>query len=189
MSDLVAALTTESRWIAPSALLGILAALAVLRNADLDRRARITAAMSAFSGVFIAVMAFGHLLAVTLLALDGSLRASPIVVYAIGVALIVPALFVAAHGLRFADDAATRRTTLIVHAVLVAALLLSGPRNAPLAVPSLLAIAWTVHRRPIAGRLIVVLAIATAILLLVGSIRFFLFGGSFEEFSGLEGGS
>src|SRR5687768_1065010 len=63
----------------------------------IPRRQRILALMNLFTGVMLLIMGVGHLLAVTTKLLQGTLRGSALLFYAIGIALVVPATFIVRH--------------------------------------------------------------------------------------------
>lgn len=186
MTPVVEMVTREAYWIAPSVFLALVAAGWGLRPSPADGPARVGAALNAYAGVLIATMASGHLLAVSLLALDGTVRGQPVVLYAIGVVLLVPAVLVVRNAVGIRRGTSDRSATVRVNALLIVALLLTGPRNLPLAIPAGLNIAYAMHTRRGVGRGIAALAASMAVLLLVGSVRFFLSGASFEAFSGIE---
>ncbi|MCA9739411.1 MAG: hypothetical protein R3E98_14285 [Gemmatimonadota bacterium] len=178
--------TREAYWIAPSVLLALVVAARELHRSPPEGPARWGAALNAYTGVLIATMASGHLLAVSLLALDGTVRGQPAVLHAIGVVLLVPAVLVARNAARIRRGTSDRSATVRVNALLILALLLTGPRNLPLAIPAGLNIAYAMQTRRAVGRGIAALAASMAVLLLVGSVRFFLSGDSFEAFRGIE---
>src|SRR5512145_3192562 len=96
-------LLDESKWLTASMLSALLASLAWLRRCSragpLDRAAA-RGAMNRFYGCMIGVMASGHLLAVTLAGVRGTLRGSPWLLVPLGLVLAVPAwlLFRSASG-------------------------------------------------------------------------------------------
>src|SRR5688572_6414093 len=65
-----------------------------IRQRTIPQRQRILALMNLFTGVMLLVMGSGHLLAVTIKLLQGTLRGSALLFYVIGVAVVAPAWFV-----------------------------------------------------------------------------------------------
>ena len=186
MDTLLQELTNESRWIAPALLVAVLAASSLSRTLRDAPRTRVQVAMDALAGTLIGVLAFGHILAVTVESAQGTLDGAPTLLYGIGFALAVPSALLVAHA-RVArrDRVMSGRRSALLNALLVGALLVTGPRNLPLAVPSILATLHAVHRRRVVGRILLTLLALFTLLLFAGSVRFFLSGGSFEEFSGM----
>ena len=190
MDRLAALIVDEGQWL-PLAMGGALAVLAdalhrhPLRAAP--ARLRIMAAMNLFFGVTIAVMAFGHLLAVTTKIGLGTLRGSPLLLYPIGAVLSVPSWLLVRHGLRsLAAGRDEGRETLLLNGGLGLTLLALGLHNLPLALPAVLNIGYHLHSRRMAGWALVSLAVAVNAFLLVGGLIFMASGQSFEQFRGLE---
>jgi len=178
---------TESRWIFPSVLLALLVSAVRLGQARLRDPGCIAGAMCLFAGLFIATSAFGHVLAVTLKLFGGTLEGSVAPLYIIGFVLGIPAVLVVVHGWRLTrGEGDSGRRVVVLNGLLVLALLVTGPRNLPLAVPALLTAAYARHRRPAVGWSIVASACLVCALLLVGSFLFFRSGGSFEDFAGMD---
>jgi len=178
------ALVNESRWIAPSIALAAILALRAYRANAGDR---IAAALSVYAGTMIGVMALGHLFAVLLkLAVEGLAGSLPILL-GIGLVLAVPAWLVARHGWALSrGEVRLGLTTIQLNLVLVAALLVTGPLNAPLAIPATLNALHAGVRSAGVRRATVVVAVAFSTLLFAGSVRFFMSGQSFEDFSRVE---
>src|SRR5687768_12995519 len=114
---MAAFVTGEGNWL-PMAMTAALAAGAFLyfRPLPISSGTRIMAVMNLYVGVMLAVMGVGHLMAVTAeLAMD-ALEGSPLLLYPIGLAIVVPALLIVRHTrtlLRPGDDGAT---TVTLHA-------------------------------------------------------------------------
>ncbi len=184
----------ESKWLAIAMLLSIIAVVALAlgrRRQDLPRRLRIMSAMNLFYGCVIGVMAVGHLWAVTIKvfqgSLAGSLAGSPWLLYALGVALAVPAGWLASIGARrSADENHAGRRSTALNLWLGIFLLALGIYNLPLAVPAALNVAYRFHTRRWVGSTLVAVTAAVYLALFVGSLIFFASGQSFEEFSGLQ---
>ena len=186
MDALFATLTNESRWILPSALIAIATSLAAGRGRTWDRP-RIAGAAAVFSGLWIGLLAVGHLVAVTMKLTAGTLAGPRPVLYAIGLALLVPAFWVLRNGLDVLQGRAEPgRQTAFRLLVLAIAILATGPRNLPLAVPSLLSAAYAIHRRRVMGAAIALALVIVIALLVVGAAVFFASGQSFEDFGGLD---
>ncbi len=182
---MAAFVTGEGNWL-PMAMTAALVASALLyfRPLPISNRIRIMAAMNLYVGVMLAVMGAGHLLAVTAELVLDSLEGSPLLLYPIGLAIVVPALLIIRHTrtlLRPGDD---RRTTVALHAWLAATLVILGTVNTPLAVPALLSVAYRLHGRRWIGIAIVAMAIIVNAGLLIGGLIFMASGQTFEEFSG-----
>ncbi|NNM32784.1 MAG: hypothetical protein HKO53_06940 [Gemmatimonadetes bacterium] len=183
MDPLIADLTNESRWIFPSVLLALTASLAVGRTTAWDR-GRIAGAMTMFSGLLIGLLALGHLFAVLLKQAVGTLSGAVVPLYAIGLVLVVPAALVVREGWGLVGrKREPGRKTAVLHGLLALALVLTGPLNLPLAVPSLLSGSYALQRRRAVGLTIVAAMLLVVALLLLGSARFFASGQSFEDFS------
>jgi hypothetical protein len=190
VSRLAALIVDESKWLPASMGLAVLV-LAILlyrqRQADLPGRRRTLAAMNLFFGVTIATMAFGHLLAVTTKLALGTLEGSPLLLYAIGIALAVPSGWLVHHALGlFASTDERAKSTQALNGWLALTLLGLGVHNIPLALPGLLNIGYQRHNGRISGWAIVGLAVAANVALFVGSLLFLASGQSFEQFSGME---
>jgi hypothetical protein len=135
-------LLSGSRWFQ----LALLCAL-VPTVRDLSRGAKVPASLelapsvcNRFYGIVMAIMATGHMLAVTVLHHQGSLTsgASLPFLYAVGVVMLGPAtLLVAIAGRLQGEDDRTRRQALALN-VLLAIVLVASVASAPLAVPAVL---------------------------------------------------
>ena len=177
----------EGNWL-PMAMTAALLACAVVyartRTLPIPRRSLTMAIMNLFVGVTITVMGAGHLLAVTTKLLQGTLRGSPLVLYPIGIAIIVPSLLIVRQTRVLLRDA-DRGGAVTLNGWLAATLLALGLVNTPLAVPGFLNIAYRLHSRRAAGVAIVVLSVLVNTGLLVGGLVFLASGAqTFEEFSG-----
>lgn len=176
----------ESNWPAASLLLAILAVAAVWargRRGSVDRLGA-GRALDLFYGCLIGTMGSGHLLAVTIKDLQGTLAGPPILLYPLGLALAVPGWWLAGHATRSASEReAGRRRSIALNAWLGVSLLAFGPHNWPLALLAALNLAYRWQSRPLLGRAIVTLAVAAYLALFVGSLVFLASGQSFEQFA------
>jgi hypothetical protein len=191
MTDaLVALIVDEGKWLTFSmsvALVGAVALIVRHRRAGVAGQAVVSAAMSLFFALTVGTMAFGHLLAVTTKLLVGTLEGSIAALYAIGIVLAVPSWWLIAHLRRAASpDPRVRQTTLALNGAVVAALLVLGLHNLPLAAPGLVNIAYLLHARRAVGWALVGLALAINLGLFAGSLVFMASGQSFEQFRGIE---
>lgn len=156
------------------------------RTSTLDQRARVMATMNLFVGVMLMVMGIGHTLAVTVKLSQGSLRGSPSLLYLIGVAIMLPSLFVIRHTprlLRAADDGGV---AIKLHGWLAGTLVVLGLINTPLAIPAVLSMAYARHSRGAVGVAIVAMFALVNTGLLIGGLMFMLSGAqTFEEFSNM----
>src|SRR5262245_46505011 len=183
-------LVGEGNWL-PLAMGVALIAVVVLvlrgRQADVPARRLILAAMNLFFGITIGIMAVGHTAAVTTKLAWGTLSGSVPLLYAIGLAIGVPAWWLAAHSrtLIASRDAGAVRTTAL-NGWLAATLMVLGLANAPLVVPALLNIAYERHSRPATGWVVVSLASIVNLALLIGGLIFMASGQTFEQFSGMK---
>ena len=189
LERLLALLLDESKWLAAAMLAALLAALAWIRRRSrarsLDRLA-VLGAMNRFYGCMIGVMGLGHLLAVTLVVLRGTLQGSLWFLYPLGLALAVPAwlLFAGVPRLAAGDPGGSKRSAAL-NLWLGIALPALGLHNLPLALPAYLNLAYQFHRRRALGRVIVAAAILANLALFAGSLVFLASGQSFEQFSGM----
>jgi hypothetical protein len=153
-----------------------------IRDRTIPQRQRILALMNLFTGVMLLVMGFGHLLAVTAKFLQGTLRGSAFLFYAIGIAIVLPAWFVVRHtrAILAAGDA---RTTVKLNAWMAITLAVLGIVNLPLAVPAFCNIGYSLHRRRWVGWTMVAVALGSGLFLLIGGLIFMASGQTFEEFS------
>jgi hypothetical protein len=185
---LVSAILNESGWFVVSlgvALAAVAGLLVRLRRSALPGHQVVLAALNLSAGITIGCMAFGHLLAVTTKLQLGTLVGSVPLLYAIGIALAVPSWWTIAHTARLARGVDDLRRTVRLHAWLVATLLVLGLPNLPLAVPSILAVAYGLSPQRVVRWAIVSLAVAVNVGLFVGSLIFFASGRTFEQFSGM----
>lgn len=182
---LVAFIVGEGNWL-PLAMGSAFIASGVLffalKGRAIPARRRILALMNLFTGVMLLVMGTGHLLAVTAKFLQGTLRGSALLFYAIGMAIVLPAWFVTRHtrAILDVDDA---RTTVRLNAWMAITLGVLGLVNLPLAVPACCNIGYSVHRRRWVGWTIVAVAVLACAGLLIGGLIFMASGQTFEEFS------
>ncbi len=191
MTDqLMALLVDEGKWLTPSLGIALLAAaILVYRSRDLDvpGRHRVLAAMNLFYGMTIGTMAFGHLLAVSIKLVDGTLQGSVLKFYAIGVALAIPSWWLVYHAWRSVAPASRGRdATPALNIWLAITLLALGVYNVPLAAPAFLNVAYHAHTRRSVGWAIAGMAVLVAVGLFIGSLIFMASGQSFEQFQGID---
>lgn len=180
----------ESKWLTAAMLLGILTVVTWVRRQQRERaldRLAILGAMNRFYGCMIGVMSLGHLLAVTVASLQGTLKGSPLLLYPLGLALAIPAwwLFFGVQRLVTGERRWSRRTAAL-NAWLGISLLAFGLHNFPLAAPAALNLAYHFHTRPTVGWMILTVAVVANHALFVGSLVFLASGQSFEQFSGMK---
>ena len=175
----------EGNWL-PLAMGGALVAIGglvfAISGTAVPLRQRILALMNLFTGVMLLIMGSGHLLAVTVKMLQGTLRGSAPLFYAIGIAIVLPAWFIIRHtqAILAAPDA---RTTVTLNAWMAITLAVLGIVNLPLAVPAFCNIGYSLHRRRWVGWAIVTVAVVASVGLFVGGLIFMASGQTFEEFS------
>jgi hypothetical protein len=187
---IVALILDESKWFSISMLLSIIAVLALAarqRRQDLSRRVKIIAAMHLFYGGMIGIMAFGHLLAVTVKVFQGTLEGSLWILYPLGLALAIPAWWLMFRVGQFLKEQERWKTWLVgLNACLGICLLAFGFHNWPLAAPAAWNIAYQFHTGRAVGWAIVTVAIIATLALFSGSLVFFASGQSFEQFKGIQ---
>jgi hypothetical protein len=182
----LAVVLDESKWLTISMSAAFLAvALMLYRHRSADLRDRVLGAMTLCFAATISVMALGHLLAVTIKLIAGTLVGSIAVVYVIGIALAVPSWWSLLRALR-AFATLRSPTTLWLNGWMVATLVVLGLPNIPLAAPGLLTMAYQVHTHRALGWAIVGVALLLAGGLFVGSLIFLASGQTFEQFRGME---
>jgi len=189
MDQLVKLIVDESKWLPLAMGFAFVAAVVLFlrnRKSQLPGRRRVLAVLNLFLGVTLLTMALGHLLAVTTKLRMGSLQGSPLKLYAIGIALLVPTLWLVLHTRRIlASNADHGRRTLLLNGWLAITLLVLGIHNLPLAAPAVINIGYQLHSRRIVGWAIVSIAVLLNVALFIGAVVFLLSGQSFEQFSGM----
>jgi hypothetical protein len=185
MARLAAFIVGEGNWLPMAMGTAFLAAgwaWFALAPPGLPLRRRILAAMSLFTGVMLLVMGIGHLLAVTTKLMQGTLRGSAPLFYAIGIAVVVPAWFLVRNtrAILSADDA---RATVRLNAWMAVTLVVLGVVNIPLAIPALCSIGYGLHKRRWTGWAIVAVMTLACVGLFIGGLVFMASGKTFEEFS------
>jgi hypothetical protein len=187
---IITAVLNEGAWLTWSMGLGfllVLALIARLRGAFGDRVA-VLRAMNLFYGTMIGTMGSGHLLAVTIKVVQGTLVPSPWLMYPLGLVLAIPGWWLAARAWRLGDAADRFESrALALNTWLMVALLVLGLPNLPLAAPALLNLAYQQYgRRRFVGWTIAGVALAANLALFVGSLVFWASGQTFEQFRGME---
>lgn len=190
MNELIVALVLdEGKWLSASMLLSIIAVLVLAarqRRQSLSRRFQIIGAMNLFYGYMIGIMSFGHLLAVTVKVFLGTLEGSLWILYPLGLALAIPAWWLAFDARRIASFEERRQGKLVaLNLWLGLCLLAFGFHNLPLAGPAALNIAYLFHSRQIVGWTIVSVTIVAMLALFIASVVFLASGQSFEQFRGM----
>jgi len=180
----------ESKWFTTAlgvACIAVVVWASRLRRSEVPRQLKVLAAMNLAYACVIGTMAFGHILAVTIKLAQGTLGGSPLLLYPLGLALGVPAWWLAVSARKLLrNDVATRRTLLFLNAWLAVCLIALGLTNLVLAIPAALNIAYQRHSKRALGLSIVIVTIAVYLFLFVGSLIFLASGGSFEEFRGID---
>ena len=153
------------------------------KNTLIPQRQRILALMNLFTGAMLLIMGIGHLAAVTTKTLQETLRGSALLLYAIGLAIVIPASFIVRNtrGILATAEAGSTVKLNVWMAVTLAAL---GLINLPLAVPAFCNIAYSLHRRRWVGWTIVGIAVVACTGLFIGGLIFMASAAqTFEEFS------
>ena len=173
----------EGKWLAFAM---VVAALVVgtraLRPASRPSASALPAAPSLFTALVIGIMGFGHLLAVTVKLAQGTLQGSPWVLYPLGLALVIPATWLARVALRPAGERAWRRRLAALNGALALVVVALGLHNVPLAVPALLNVACLLSSRRALGWTFLGAALLANLALLAGALVFAASGQSFEQF-------
>jgi hypothetical protein len=179
---IVDGILNEGAWLAWSMALSFVAVavFARARSSGGWDRGRVLRALHVFYGALIGTMAFGHLLAVTVKAAQGVLEPPLWAMGLLGLALAVPAWWLAARAWR-AGQAGPVSARLNVWLGLC--LLGLGLHNLPLAAPAALNLAYQFHARRALGWAIVGAAVAANVALFAGALAFWASGQTFEQFS------
>ena len=187
---ILAAVLNEGAWLAWSmalsiAMVGVLAMRPRWRAAT--SRTRVLSAMNLFYGVMIGTMGSGHLLAVTLKLVQGTLEPSVWLMYPLGLVLAVPGWWLAAAAWRsITDSPGTETIAMRLNAWLGVSLLVLGLQNLPLAAPAAFNLAYQSHSRRTVGWTIAGVAIAANLALFAGAMIFWASGQTFEQFRGIN---
>lgn len=190
INPIIAFIVDESKWLTVSMGLAFLAVILLFnryRHSGLPVRYRILTAMNLFFGVTIGTMALGHLLAVTVKLIIGTLEGSILIFYMIGTALAIPSWWLInhIHSLLISENE-LGRTTLILNTWIAITLLLLGIHNLPLAIPAFLNVGYQLFSHRVVRWTIVSIAVVVHVGLFVGSLIFLASGQSFEQFRGIE---
>ena len=177
--DRIAAfITGEGNWL-PIAMTLAAAAVAVRwrRHSAAAHRDRVMEAMNLFVGTTLLVMGSGHLLAVSLHHVRGDLNGPAALLYAIGLAIVIPSAVLVRRA---------PRTVAALNGWMAATLVVLGLINIPLAIPALLNIAYS-RARGRAATAVVVAFVMVNLALFAGGMLFMLSGArTFEEFQPLS---
>ena len=175
---------TEGNWMPAAMAVAFIAVAARLRADRHTASTRLGSlrALTLFYGVMIGIMASGHLIAVSIKAAQGTLQGSPWFLYTLGLALAVPAWWLAAEARRAGlEDQRGLRRTVGINTWLGLALMAIGPHNWPIAAPAALNIACRFQTRPAVGMAIVIAAGVGYAALFAGALMFMASGQSFGE--------
>jgi hypothetical protein len=190
LQQVAALIVDEGKWLTLAmTIAGVAVARLLLRHRhSASATTRITGALNLAAGMIIAVMAFGHLLAVATKLATGTLRdGSLLSFFGIGIVLLLPSIMVTrqtAAVLAGRDE--DRAKTVACNAWLALTLLALGLHNLPLAAPALFAIAYRLHPAGLLGWTIVGAAAVFNVALFAASLVFLASGQSFEQFRGLQ---
>jgi len=180
----------ENKWLTIAMLLSIIAVIVLVsrqHRQSLSLRLKILEAMNLFYGCLIGIMSFGHLLAVSVKASQGTLQGSLWILYPLGLVLAIPAWWLVFLVRQFVKEEECWKTRMVaLNAWLGFCLLALGLHNWPLAMPAALNIAYQFHSRRTVGWAIVTVEIVAIFALFIGSLVFFASGQSFEQFRGIE---
>lgn len=187
---IVVLLLDESKWLTLSMLLAIIAVLVRLKKQyrkSTPQRRMILEAMNLFSGYMVGTMSFGHLLAVTVKQVLGTLEGSVLILYPLGFVLAVPSWWMVFRIGKFLDEEERwKKRITVLNTWLILALLAVGPHNVPLALPAAFSIAYQFHSGRAVGWAIVAAEIVLILGLFAGSVVFFISGQNFEQFKGMQ---
>jgi len=186
---IVTAVLNEGAWLTWSMGLAFLLVLGLIfqRRSALSDRGDVLGIMNLFYGSMLGTMGFGHLLAVTIKSLQGTLEPSLWLMYVLGLVLAVPGWWLAASARRPVAGDRIERRMFALNVWLVVALLVLGLQNAPLAAPGLLNIAFRQFgKQRLVAWTIAGVALAANLALFVGSLVFWASGQTFEQFRGME---
>ena len=187
---ILAAVLNEGAWLAWSmalsfALAGVLAMRPRWRVAP--SRTRVLSAMNLFYGAMIGTMGSGHLLAVTIKLVQGTLEPSVWAMYPLGLVLAVPGWWLAAAAWRSITESPGAETIAMrLNAWLGVSLLVLGVQNLPLAAPAAFNLAYQYHSRRAVGWTIASVALAANLALFAGAMIFWASGQTFEQFRGIN---
>ena len=179
---------TERNWMPAAMAIAFIAVAARLRTdwRTVPNRLRTLRALTLFYGVMIGIMASGHLIAVGIKAVQGTLQGSPWFLYTLGLSLAVPAWWLAAEALRAGlEEPRGVRRTVGLNGWLCIALMAIGPHNWPIAAPAVLNIAYRVQTQRVVGMAIVIAAGVGYVALFAGALAFMASGQTFEELQGI----
>jgi len=179
----------EANWMPFAMVVSVIAVAVIVRRCrrqGVPQRASTQCGLDLFYGSMLGIMASGHLLAVTVKGVQGLLEGSPWFLYSFGLALALPAWWLVVAGGRLrSTQGPTRRTPLALNAWLGMMLMALGLQNWPLAVPSVLNIAYRFHVRPATGLALVTVASVGYLVLFGGALVFLASGQTFEQFQGM----
>ena len=179
---------SEGKWLTLALSLAIIIALLIQykKVSQTILRNKILILMNLVFGLTIGIMAFGHLLAVSIKLIMGTLEGSIILFYFIGITLAVPSWWLVYYTLSRLNSEKNSRIIVILNSANIIALLAVGVFNLPLAIPAFLNIGYSLNKHKKLGYLIVFATIIFYLLLFIGSIIFFASGKSFEDFQGIN---
>jgi hypothetical protein len=182
------AVLDEGKWLFGAMLFAGLAVLVThSRVLRMSGRREVMRALNVFYGCMIGTMGLGHLAAVTVRMAQGTLQGSPVMLYPLGLALALPAWWLAIRAKRYVlVEERYGKRLVVLNAWLALFLVGLGLHNFPLAAPAMLNVAYQFHTRRVLGWTIVTVAVAANIALFAGSLVFMATGLSFEQFQGMD---
>ena len=190
MDILIKYIVDESKWLTVSlglAFLFVLIAHIKKRKAQLNSQKRyVLSLLNLCFSITIGFMAFGHLLAVTVKLLKGTLEGSMALFYLIGIVLAIPSWWLIYYAILMLRPEHSSKKSLPLNLWVAVTLLALGPYNFPLAAPAFLNMAYDLNKSKKIDWIIIVLIICIYTALFIGSLIFFINGQSFEQFKGIE---
>ena len=141
----------EDLWFPTATVVALIAVITLIARQwklNITKRTKVACSLNLFYGFVIGIMGFGHLLAVTIKTVQGTLPSSTNMwfVYPLGFALVIPAWWLVAcvGGLR-RDEKAARLKVIGLNAWLGLVLLVPG---GPLAAPAAVNVLLLTWKRP-----------------------------------------
>jgi hypothetical protein len=183
---LVDLVLSEHIWPLGSLLFSMaLVSILIRKQVPAGGRSRVIWAMNTIYGCFIGTMACGHLLAVTVKLVSGTLRGSPLFLYPLGLVLAIPAWWLV-FGTAYVDEDWNKRRIVALNAWIGVCLFGAGLANLPLALFAVLNIVYLLSKQRTVEKVVPVFAVIAYVSLFIGSAIFLASGQNFEKFSGMR---